>query len=185
MALAVIFSGYVPLHTPLTGWALLQPTATDTPEPSPVLFGKAPTYCPPGNLLGTFSPSFSPGVGVNDLHVWFVGFDGPQATAHLTGGAPTARSWPYLLELVAAPDVTQPIILSAQGMFNVVGSVSFSANGIGNPTSPLILNPALEPPQDDGWRLWLFYILLPSSGCFSLDVQSGATHTSTFFTAGT
>ncbi len=64
IALAVIFSGYFPTRTPLTGWALPQPTATNTPEPTPVLFSNVPTYCPPGNPMTTFSPSFGPCEGL-------------------------------------------------------------------------------------------------------------------------
>jgi hypothetical protein len=85
---------------------------------------------------------------------------------------------------VAAPDVTQQIILGAQGMGGVEGSVRFSVNGLDNPTAPTILSPELTPPQPDGWRSWVLYILLPSSGCFYLDVQSGAAHTGMFFAAG-
>jgi hypothetical protein len=184
IGLAVVFSGYVPLHTSLTGWALPQPTATSTPEPTPVLFSKVPTNCPPGNTVETFSPSFGPGVGVYGLHIWFVGFDGPQATVRFTSAPLTQYGWPYKLILAAAPDVTQQIILSAQGMGGVQGRVWFSVDGLDNPTSPTILNPQLTPPQSDGWRSWLMYILLPSSGCFYLDVQSGAAHTGTYFAAG-
>lgn len=185
IALAVIFSGYFPTRTPLTGWALPQPTATNTPEPTPVLFGNVPTYCPPGNPVETFSPSFGPGVGVYGLPLWFVGFDGPQATARLTGGGPpTARGWPYRLGIVARSDITQPIILSVKGMFGVAGQVWFSTSGVDNPISPLVLDPTATPLQSDDWHGWLFYMLLPSSGCFFLDVQSGDTQSGMFFAAG-
>ena len=185
IGLAVVFSGYFPLRTPLTGWELPQPTATSASEPTPVLFGAVPTNCPPGNLVKTFSPSFGPGVGVARLHIWFVGFDGPQATARFTSAPLTRYGWPYKLILAAAPDVTQRIILGAQGMGRVEGRVWFSVDGFDNPTSPTILNPQLTPPQSDGWRSWMIYILLPSSGCFYLDVQSGAAHAGMYFAAGT
>lgn len=185
IALAVIFSRYTPLHTALTGWALPQPTVGSTPEPTPALLGALQSDCPQGNPVGMFSPSFRPGVGVHDLHIWFVGFDGPRATARFDGGvAPTSHGWPYRLGLVAASDISQPIILSGQGIFGTEGQVWFSANGVEDPVFPLVLDPMATPLQADDWHAWLFYILLPSSGCFQLDVQSGDVHTGTFFAAG-
>ncbi len=112
VVLALLVSGFLPVGAPFTGWALSstpRQIATITPEPTVTLLGKAPTDCPPGNRVAAFSPSFGPGVGVARLHVWFVGFDGPQATLRFTGGTQlTAHGWPAKLLLVAAPDVTQP-----------------------------------------------------------------------------
>lgn len=186
IALAVIFGGYLPVRTPLTGWAQPQPTATSTPEPTPVLFGKVPTYCPPGNPVETFSPSFGPGVGVYGLHVWFVGFVGPQATAQFTNSAVTPHGWPYKLLLAAAPDVTQPMTLSADVMFTAVGSVSFSMGSLDNVTTSLTLDPHMAAPQADGWRSYVFYIFLPSAGCYYLNIEyGGQSHPGTYFAAGT
>ena len=186
IALAVIFSGYFPTRTPLTGWALPQPTATNTPEPTPVLFGKAPTNCPPGNPMTTFSSSFGPGVGVADLRIWFVGFNGPQATARLTNAPMTLYGWPFKVVLAAAPNVTQAITLSADVMFNTVGSVSFSQDFMDNVSVHLILNPEATPPQPDGWRSWTLYMYLPASGCYYLRIEyGGQERPGTFFSAGT
>ena len=104
VALALLFSGFLPAGTPLTGWALSstpRQIATMTPEPTVMLLGKAPTDCPPGKPVATFSPSFSPGVGVARLHVWFVGFDGPKPhcvslaarNSQRTAGPPNSCSW--------------------------------------------------------------------------------------------
>src|SRR5690242_1631231 len=96
VALVVIFSGFLPLRTPLTGWALPQPTATSTPAPAAALLGTIPSDCPPGNPLETFSSSYSSGVNLDGLHVWLVGFDGPRATLRYTSGVPlTPYGWPH------------------------------------------------------------------------------------------
>jgi hypothetical protein len=186
VALAVIFSGFLPVRTPFTGWALPQPTATATLEPTPVVLGKLPTDCPPGNSVETFSSSFGPGVGVAGLHIWLVGFSGPQATLRYTRGAPlTPYGWPYKIILAAAPDVTQQIVLAANGMGNAQSSVWFSTNGWEQATSPLILTPELTAPSPDGWRAWVMNIFVRSSGCFYLDIQYGGQEMSgTYFAAG-
>ncbi len=183
VSLAVILSGYFPAHTPLTGWALPQPTATATLAPTPALIGKTPTNCPPGNPVETFSSTYSPGVGVAGLHVWLVGFSGPQATIRFTAGVPlTPYGWPYKVILVAAPDVTQQIVLVASGMGS---SVWFSTNGWEQATSPLILTPELTSPSSDGWRAWTMNFFLRSSGCYYLNIQYGGQEMSgTFFAAG-
>lgn len=183
VALAVIFSGFLPLRTPLTGWALPRPTATSTPAPTPVLLGKVPTNCPPGNPVETFSSTYGPGVGLAGLHVWLVGFSGPQATIRFTTGVPqTPYGWPYKIILAAAPDVTQQIVLAASGMG---GSVWFSTNGWEQATSPLILTPALTRPSPDGWRTWTMNFFLRSSGCYYLDIQYGGQEMpGTYFAAG-
>lgn len=186
IALVVIFSGYLPLRTPLTGWALPQPTATSTPEPTPVLLGKVPANCPPGNPLETFSSTFGPGVGVAGLHIWLVGFDGPRATLRYTSGVPlTPYGWPHKVILVVAPDVTQQIVLAASGMGNAQSSVWFSTNGWEQATSPLILTPESTSPSPDGWRAWVMNVFVRSSGCFYLDIQYGEQELSgTYFAAG-
>ncbi|HEY7341661.1 MAG TPA: hypothetical protein VH591_12320 [Ktedonobacterales bacterium] len=184
VALAAIFSGFLPLRTPLTGWALPQPTATSTPEPTSVLLGKVPTDCPPGNPLATFSPAYGPGLDVG-LDAWLVGFDGPHATLRYTSGVPqTPYGWPHKVILVAAPDVTEQIVLAANGMGNAQSSVWFSTDGWEQATSPLILTPAQTSPQPDGWRVWTMNFFLRSSGCYFLNIQLGASHAGTFFAAG-
>ncbi len=186
VALAVIFSGFLPVRTPLTGWALPQPTATGTPAPNPILLGKAPTDCPLGNPIETFSSSYSSGVNLGGLHVWMVGFDGPHATLRYTSGVPlTPYGWPHKVILVAAPDVAQQIVLAANGMGNAQSSVWFSTNGWEQATSPLILTPALTSPSPDGWRAWVMNLFVRSSGCFYLDIQYGGQEMSgTYFAAG-
>jgi hypothetical protein len=183
VALAVIFSGFLPVRTPLTGWALPQPTATSTPAPTPVLLGKAPNDCPPGNSVATFSPVFGPGVGAAKLHVWLVGFSGPQATMRFTGGAQlTPHGWPYKLILAAAPDVTQPITLSASGMGSTLW---FSTDGVENTTEALTIDPRTTLPSTDGWRGWPLYIFVPSAGCYYLALHySGQEMPGTYFAAG-
>ena len=184
VALAVIFSGFLPLRSPLTGWALPQPTATSTPEPTPVLLGKVPADCPPGNSVATFSPAYGPGVDVG-LDVWLVGLDGPHATLRYTSGVPeTPYGWPHKVILVAAPDVTQQIVLAANGMGNAQSSVWFSTNGWEQATSPLILTPAQTSPQPDGWRAWTMNFFVRSSGCYFLSIQLGASQAGTFFAVG-
>lgn len=185
VALAVIFSGFLPLRTPLTGWALPQPTATSTPAPTPVLLGKVPTNCPPGNPVATFSPAFGPGVGVAGLHVWLVGFEGTQATLRYPTGVPqTPYGWPHKVILAAAPDVTQQIVLAASGMGRAQSSVWFSTNGWEQATSPLILTPELTAPQPDGWRAWVMNLFVRSSGCYFLNIQLGASQAGTYFAVG-
>jgi len=186
VALAVIFSGFLPVRTPLTGWALPQPTATSTLAPTPVLLGKVPTDCPPGNPVEKFSPTFGPGVGVAGLHIWLVGFDGPRATLRYTSGVPlTPYGWPHKVILVVAPDVTQQIVLAASGMGNAQSSVWFSTNGWEQATSPLILTPESTSPSPDGWRAWVMNVFVRSSGCFYLDIQYGEQELSgTYFAAG-
>lgn len=201
IALVVIFSGYLPMRTPLTGWALPQPTGASAREPTPVLLGKVPTDCPPGSSIEIFSPSYPMGVHVKwydssttqfrTLPLWVIGFDGSVAsvaTAHLRGGGPpTTRGWPLRLGLVAGADIdiAQPITISAHGMGSTGGRVlQFSMDGVDHPTSPLVLVPDKTPPQSGGWRSWLFYIFLPASGCFYIDIQSGAVQTGVGFAAG-
>jgi len=185
IALVVIFSGYLPLRTPLTGWALPQPTATVTPAPTPVLLGKVPTNCPPGNPVATFSPAFGPGVGVAGLHVWLVGFEGSQATLRYPTGVPlTPYGWPHKVILVAAPDVTQQIVLAASGMGRAQSSVWFSTNGWEQATSPLILTPELTPPSSDGWRAWVMNLFVRSSGCYFLNIELGSSQAGTYFAVG-
>lgn len=202
LALAVIGSGYLLVRTPLTGWALPQPTATDTPEPTPILFGTVPAGCPPHSSLVQFSPSYPPGVQMawsdpqnpltkHRLAIWVVGFDGlassaPSApSAHLTGGPPTAQGWPLRLGLVMGPDITQPITISAEGWGGSGGrAVLLSADGVEHPTSPLIFDPQEAAPQADGWRSWLFYVLLPVSGCYMLHIQYASHDTGVDFAAG-
>lgn len=186
VALAVIFSGFLPVRTPLTGWALPLPTATATLEPIPVLLGKAPTDCPPGNPIETFSSSYGSGVNLGGLHIWLVGFDGPRATLRYTSGAPlTPYGWPHKVILVAAPEVTRQIVLAANGMGNAQSSVWFSTNGWEQATSPLILTPESTSPSPDGWRAWVMNVFVRSSGCFYLDIQYGGQELSgTYFAAG-
>jgi hypothetical protein len=186
VALAAIFSGFLPLRTPLTGWALPQPTATSTPAPTPVLLGKAPTNCPPGNPIETFSSSYSAGVNLGGLHVWLVGFDGPLATLRYTSGAAlTPYGWSHKMILLAAPDVTQQIVLAASGMGRAQSSVWFSTEGWEQATSPLILTPAQMSPQPNGWRAWVMNVFVRSAGCFHLDIQYGEQEMSgTYFAAG-
>jgi hypothetical protein len=185
VALATIFSGLLPVHTPLTGWALPQPTATSTPAPTPVLLGKVPTNCPPGNPVETFSSSFGPGVGLAGLHIWLVGFSGPQATIRFASGVPqTPYGWPYKVILAAAPDVTEQIVLAASGMGRAQSSVWFSTNGWEQATSPLILSPASTSPQTDGWRAWTMNFFLRSAGCYFLNIQLGASQAGTYFAVG-
>jgi len=183
VALTIIFSGLLPLRTPLTGWALPQPTATSTAMPTPVLLGKVPTNCPPGNSIQTFSPAFGPGVGVAGLNVWLIGFEGPQAILRFTGGAQlTPHGWPYKLILAAPPDVTQPITLSASGMG---GTLWFSVDGVEHTTEALTLDPRTTLPSTDGWRGWPLYIFVPSAGCYYLALHySGQEMPGTYFAAG-
>jgi len=185
IALVVIFSGYLPLRTPLTGWALPQPTATSTPEPASALLGSVPSDCPPGNPIENFSSSYSSGVNLGGLPIWLVGFDGPRATLRYTSGAPqTPYGWSHKIILVAAPDVTQQIVLAASGMGNAQSSVWFSTNGWEQATSPLILTPAQTSPQPDGWRAWVMNVFVRSSGCYFLSVQLGASQAGTYFAVG-
>jgi len=185
VALVTIFSGFLPLRTPLTGWALPQPTATSTPELAPVLLGKVPTDCPPGNSVATFSPAYGPGVDVGGLHVWLVGLDGPHATLRYTSGVPqTPYGWPHKVILVAAPNVTQQIVLADNGMGNAQSSVWCSTEGWEQATSPLILTPAQTSPQPDGWRAWVMNVFVRSSGCYFLSVQLGGSQAGTYFAAG-
>ncbi len=188
VALALLVSGFLPVGAPFTGWALSstpRQIATMTPEPTVTLLGKVPTDCPPGNLVATFSPSFGPGMGVARLHVWLVGFNGPQATLHLAGGTHlTAHGWLYRLFLVAAPDVTRPITLSAMGIFGVTNPVWFSTNGPENTTATLTLNPQKTLPSSDGWRTWVMYIFITAGGCYLLNLQYGGREIGTFFAAG-
>lgn len=186
VALAIIFSSFLPLHIPFTGWALPRLTATSTVEPIPALLGKVPANCPPGNAPETFSPDFSQGVGAARLHIWLVGFDGPTATLRFTGGVNfTTHGWPYTLMLAAAPDVTQPITLSAKGMFGATNTVWFSTNGVENATGTLTLDPHTRSPSANGWRSWQFYVLIPSAGCYVLEIGYGGSQTGTYFAAGT
>lgn len=186
LTLAMLVGSYPPARHTLATWLLPRPTATSTTAPTPVLLGKVPASCPPGNPLETFSSAYSQGVGVANLHIWLVGFDGPTATARFTGGAAhTAHGWPYKVILVSAPDVSRPITLHAQGMFGVTDAVWFSVNGLANATAALTLNPYSTSPQEDGWRSWLFYLLIPSAGCYYLSIEYGdSTTTGTFFAAG-
>ncbi len=142
-----------------------------------------PANCPPGNPLETFSSTYGPGVGVAGLHIWLVGFSGPQATIRFSAGVPqTPYGWPYKIILAAAPDVTQQIVLAASGMS---GSVWFSTDGWEQATSPLILSPELTSPSSDGWRAWTMNFFLRSSGCYYLNVQYGGQQIAgTFFAAG-
>ncbi|HKT38607.1 MAG TPA: hypothetical protein VJR48_09560, partial [Ktedonobacterales bacterium] len=180
VALAVIFSGFLPLHTPLTGWALPQPTATSTATPAPtaVVLGHAPTDCPPGNPIEKFSSGFGPGMNLGGQHIWLVGFNGPGPALHASGGVQlTPYGWPYYLMLVAAPDVTKQIVLVAGGRNTVSGDVGggvrFSIDGLDHAESPLILNPTLTPPGSDGWRAWHLYIFVPAAGCYLLGLEYG------------
>lgn len=186
---AVIVSNFVFLRPGPTKQLSSPPrptaSATAMPVTTFVPLGNVPANCPPGNPVTTFSSVYGPAVGVQALHVWLVGFSGPTATMRYTGSVPlTVRGWPAKILFVAAPDVTQPITLSAKGMFGITDGVWFSVAGPGQATRTLTLDPGQKVAGTDGTRSWPMNVYLPSAGCYFLDVVCGGTEAGTFFAAG-
>jgi hypothetical protein len=192
IALAVLLNHVPPLPTALTGRSStstivsrssLTLVATSTPLG---ILGVVPSGCPPGNPVDTFSPAYTPGVGVAKLDIRLVGFSGSTATLHLGNSPRTKLGWEYKLLLVVAATVTQPITLQVEPVAGSAGLAWLSPGDIEQATVMLTFDPETAPTSSvDRWRSWPLYLYISSAGCYYLDLHYGGSQTpGTFFAAG-
>jgi hypothetical protein len=182
-------------HTPL---AIRSPTPTVisftsiivAPASAPGVLGVVPSNCPPGNPIHTFSPSYAPGVSVDTLGIWVVGFSDINATLHLERSPKTPLGWEKKLVIVAASTLTADITLWIESIASLPGADTttphLSRGGAGLATTALTLNLKTAPVSFEGeWTSWPLNVFIPSSGCYSLDFRYGGAEISgTYFAAG-
>lgn len=187
VALTAFLNSFPPARTSLIGWVTPHQTETVTPGPTVGIPGRVPNYCRPGAKLAALPGSNIPVVRVRGLNIWLVGFSGPRATIHYTNYAPrTARGWSYTLILNAAADVTNPITLNAVAVDSIVGATTvwLSTSDAEHATDTLTFDPSMTSPASDGTREWPLTIIIPSAGCYFLNVQYGNQETGIYFAAG-
>jgi len=187
--LVAFLDSYPPARSSLVGVAAPRQAVTVSldPEPTVGIPGAVPKSCPRGAKLESIPTSSILVARVHGLHVWLVGFSGPHATMHYADITPrTARGWPYTLILYAAADVTNPITISARAVDNSgeTKTVWFSRSDVEHATLTLTLDPRTAPAASDGTTEWPMTVVIPSSGCYYLDVQYKNHETGIYFAAG-
>lgn len=189
VALAACASPTVRTQPPPTPASTPSPTATSVPFPAPLtgLLGHAPTNCPAGPPLDTFTidDTFGGGFTGGDVFVgrspvWNLGLNtGASLQLESFAGTATPTPSPYPLTKVmwiVGPNYHQAVTLSGHELATgapVWFDLSAVGSGPGNPMTMAVLDPAQPNRGDTGnasgtWNIWGILLYFFSSGCYQI-----------------
>ncbi len=163
------------------------PTATSVPFPSPLtsLLGPAPTHCPAGPQLATFTidDMFGGGFVGGDMFVgrspvWTLGlYPGARVSLEPVTGTATPSPYPSIKVMwIVGPNYPQPVTLSGHELSTdapVWFDLSPVGNGPGNPVTMAVLDPAAPNRGDTRnasglWNIWGILLYFFASGCYQI-----------------
>ncbi len=140
-------------------------------NPMPAALGAAPQSCMRGPAPVPLSPAVRPVIG--SAPVWVAGFDGPQATLHISNPAPAAYTrygWSGRLLWEVGPNYPNSIILQGKNLRD--GAPLWFQLADQAATTTLILNPGAPHAVSwlgSGWAEWSSAVYIAVAGCYSLE----------------
>jgi hypothetical protein len=164
-------------------------SAPSTPlsiNPLPAVLGAAPPYC----LTAPAPQPVLPGIGpvIGGAPLWIAGFDGPQATLHVSTADPvlvTRYGWVTDIRWVVGPSFTGTLLVRGKNLST--GAPLWFRIPNQAATSLLLLDTRASQsasPLGKGWVEWLGEVYIRASGCYVLDITWPGGHRQMTFAAG-